>query len=83
VVFAAIEQERLREIAKFSVDAGAEALLVKLVEEVFELAFAAADDGRHHGDTLSVSEFKNAGNNLFDGLAGYGASAVGTVGSAH
>ncbi len=83
MVFAAIEQERLREIAKFSVDAGAEALLVKLVEEVFELAFAAADDGRHDGDTLSVSEFKNAGNNLFDGLAGYGASAVGTVGSAH
>jgi hypothetical protein len=45
VVLALVELDAVREVAQFAVDAGAEALLVELVEQVFELALAAAHDG--------------------------------------
>jgi hypothetical protein len=44
---------RLGEVVDFAIDAGAEALLVELVEEIFELALAAAHDGRHDGDAFA------------------------------
>ena len=79
VILAAVEQQRLGEVAHFAVDAGAEALLVELVEQVFEFAFAAAHDGRHDGDALTVAELKDALDDLFGGLAGDGPAAVGAM----
>jgi hypothetical protein len=75
-------REGLGEVAHFAVDAGAEALLVELIEQVFELAFAAADDGGHDGDALAHAELEDALDDLFGGLAGDGAAAVGAVGRA-
>jgi hypothetical protein len=46
VVFALLENRRVREVANLAIDAGAEALLIELVEQILEFAFAAADDGR-------------------------------------
>ncbi len=83
VVLAPVEQQRLGEVAHLAVDAGAKALLVKLVEQVLELALAAAHDGRHHGDALARAEFENALHDLIGGLAGDGPAAVGAVGRAH
>ncbi len=82
VVLAPVEEERLGEVAEFAVDAGAEALPVKLVEEVLELALAAADDGRHDSDALAPAEIENALSDLFGGLAGDGPAAVGAMGCA-
>ncbi len=82
VVFAAIEGWRLREVVDFAIDAGAEALLIELVEEIFELAFAAADDGRHDGDAFAFAELEDTLDDLVGGLAGDGAAAVGAVGRA-
>ncbi len=53
MVFAFFEVGGIGEVEDFAVDAGAEALLVELVEEVFEFAFAAADDGGVDGDALA------------------------------
>ena len=79
MVLAAVEGQRLGEVAQFAVDAGAEALLVELVEQVFELALAAANDGGHDGDALALAQLKNALDDLLGGLAGDGAAAVGAV----
>ena len=79
VVLAAVEQERLGEVAHFAIDAGAKALLVKLIEQIFKLALAASNNGRHDGDTLALAEFKDALDDLFGGLAGDGTAAVGAV----
>ena len=82
VVLAFVERERLGEVAHFAVDAGAKALLVKLIEQIFELTLAAANDGSHDGDALACAEFADALDDLVGGLAGDGAAAVGAVGSA-
>ena len=79
MVLAAVEEERLGEVAHLAVDAGAKALLVKLIEQVLKLALAAADDGRHDGDALAVAQFEDALHDLLGGLAGDGAAAVGAV----
>ncbi len=83
VVLAPVERGRLGEIAHFAVDAGAEALLIELIEQIFELAFAAADDGRHDGDAFAVAKLQDALDDLVGGLAGDGSAAVGAVGRAH
>ena len=83
VVLALVEVEGLGEVAHLAVDAGAEALLVELVEQIFELAFAAADDGRHDGDALAACPAARMRcDDLLGGLAGDGAAAVGAVGRA-
>ncbi len=82
VVLALFESGRLSEIEDFAVDAGAEALLVELVEEVFEFAFAAADDGRVNGDAFARREGEDALDDLLGGLAGDLAAAAGAVGHA-
>jgi hypothetical protein len=82
VIFAAVEDYGIGEVAEFAIDAGAETLLIQLIEEVFEFAFAATDNGGHDGDALSHSEFQDALHDLFGGLAGDGAAAAGAVGRA-
>ena len=79
VVLAPIQQQRLRKIPQFAIDASAKALLIKLIQQFLELAFTPADDRRHHRDALAAAEFEDAGDNLVGGLAGDGAAAVGAV----
>ena len=79
VVLAPVEQNRLGEVPHLAVDAGAEALLVKLVEQILEFALAPANDRRHDGDALACAEFENALDDLIGGLAGDGPAAVGAV----
>ncbi len=79
VVLAPVEQNGLGKVAHLAIDAGAKALLVKLIEQVLELALAAAHDGRHHGDALAAAQFEDALDDLFGGLAGDGPAAVGAV----
>ncbi len=83
MILAPVKQQRLGEILEFTIDAGAEALLVKLIEQVFELTLAAAHNRRHHGDALALSELKNALNDLVGGLPRDGPAAIGAVGRAH
>ncbi len=82
VVLALVESGRLGEVHDLAVDARAKALLIKLVEQVLELALAASDDGRHDGDALAGAELQNALDDLVGGLAGDGPAAVGAVGRA-
>ena len=82
VVFAAVEQEGLGEIAQLSVHVCAKALLIKLIEQIFKLTLSASDDGRHDGDAFALAEFKDALDDLLDGLAGDGTAAVGAMWSA-
>src|ERR1700679_827078 len=56
-------------IAHLTIDASTKALLIQFVEQVFELAFAAAHDRRIDDDAFSGCERKNALDNLFRGLA--------------
>ena len=70
---------RFGEVANFAVDAGAEALLVELVEQVFEFAFAAAHDGRVDGDAFARRQGEDALDDLLGGLAGDGAAATRAV----
>ena len=56
---------------------------VQLVEKVLELAFAAPDYRRHHGDALATAKFQNALYNLIGALARDRAAAVGAVRRAH
>jgi hypothetical protein len=79
VVLAFVERGRLGEVDHFSVNAGTKALLIELVEEVFELAFAAANDGSHDGDAFAGAELEDALDDLLSGLTSDGTSAVGTV----
>ena len=79
MILAAVQQLRLGEVAHFAIDAGAKALLVKLVQHILEFALAAAHDGRHHGDAFALAEFQDALDNLLGGLAGDGPAAVGAV----
>ena len=62
-----------------AVDAGAETLLIEFVEEVFEFAFAAANDGGEDGDALAGSEGEDALDDLLGGLAGDLAAAARAV----
>jgi hypothetical protein len=82
VVFAPVEDDGLGKITQLAVDAGAETLLVNLVEQIFKLALAAAHDGSHHGDALTFAELDNALHNLIGGLAADGPAAIGAVGRA-
>ena len=79
MVLAAVEHERLREVAQLSVDAGAKSLLVKLIEQLLKFTLSSSHDGRHDGDALTLAEFKDALDDLFGGLAGDGAAAVGAM----
>jgi hypothetical protein len=83
VVFALFEAHAFGELDHLAVDAGAEALLVEGFELFAELAFAAADDGGVDGDALAGGECRYALDDLFGGLAGDGAAAVGAVGLAY
>jgi hypothetical protein len=83
VVFAAIKQEWVSEVANLAIDTGTKALLVQLIEQIFELAFAAADDGGHDGYALAFAEFEDARNNLLGCLAGDGTAAVGAMRRTH
>src|ERR1700691_2654832 len=67
------------EIAHLTIDASTKALLIQFVEQVFELAFAAAHDRRIDDDAFSGSERKNALDDLFSGLARNWFATVGTV----
>ena len=82
VVLALLELDGIGEVADLAVDAGAEALLVELVEQVFEFALAAAHDGRVDGDALAGGEGEDALDDLLGGLAGDGAAALRAVGHA-
>ena len=82
VVLAAIEGGRFGEIVDFAIDAGAEALLVELVEEIFEFTLAAADDGRHDGDAFALAEFEDSLHDLVGCLPCDGPATVGAVGRA-
>ena len=79
MVLAAVEHQRLGEVAQLAVDAGAKSLLVELIEQLLEFALASAHDGRHDGDALTLAEFKDALDDLFGGLAGDGTAAVGAM----
>ena len=79
VVLALVERERLGQVAQFAVDARAKTLLVKLIEQILELALAAAHDGRHHRDALAGAELQDALDDLLGGLAGDGPAAIGAV----
>jgi len=82
VVFALLEIGRIGEVEDLAIDARAEALLVELVEEVFEFAFAAADDGGEDGNAFAGSEGEDALDDLLRGLAGDLAAATGAMGHA-
>ena len=82
MIFSAVEGGGLGEVVDFAIDAGAEALLIELIEEVFEFTFATADDGGHDGDAFAFAEFKDSLNDLVGGLTGDGATAVGAMGRA-
>ena len=83
VVLAPVEGHGLGKVAHLAVDAGAEALLVELIEHFLELALAAADHGRHHRDALAGSQLQDALHDLLRRLPGDGPSAVRAVGRAH
>ncbi len=65
VVLALIEGRGLGHVDQLAVDAGAEALLVELVEQILELAFAAADNGGHDRDALAGAHLENSLDDLF------------------
>ena len=52
VFLVTFEANGIGKVAHFAVNAGAKALLIQFVEQVFELAFAAADDGRVDNDAF-------------------------------
>ena len=79
VVLALVEGRGLGEVHDLAVDASAKALLIKLIEQILELALAAANDRRHDRDALARAELQDALDDLFGGLAGDGAAAVGAV----
>ena len=79
VVLALVKQDFVGKVAKFTVNAGAEALLVEFVEQVLELALAPADDRRIDDDALAGSQLQDALHDLFGRLAGDGPAAVGAV----
>ena len=69
VVLALVERERLGEVDEFAVDAGAKALLIKLIEHILKFALAAAHDRGHDGDPLAGAELQDALDDLLGGLA--------------
>ena len=79
VVLALVEGRRLGEVDDLAIDAGAKALLIKLIEQILKLTLAASDDGRHDRDALAGAELQDALDDLLGGLAGDGAAAVGAV----
>src|SRR5258705_8254362 len=83
VVLALFEAHSFGELDHLAVDAGAEALLVEGLELFAELALAAADDGGVDGDALAGGEAGDALDDLFGGLSGDGAAAVGAMGLAY
>ena len=64
----------------FSLDATHEALAAELVELLLVLAFAVANDGRHHLHARALAESEHAVAHLLDGLARDRLAAAGTVG---
>ena len=83
MVFAAIEEKGLGKIAQFAVNPGAESLLIELVEQVFELALASANDWSHHRHALAAAQFENACHDLVCGLSGNRSAAIGAMWSAY
>ena len=82
MVLALVEGRRLGEVDDLAIDAGAKALLIKLIEQILKLTLAASDDGSHDGDALAGAQLQDALDDLLGGLAGDGAAAVGAVGRA-
>ena len=70
MVLALFEDGRIGEVANLAIDACAEALLIELVEQVLEFAFASANNGRVDRDALAGRESENALDDLLGGLAG-------------
>ena len=53
MVLALVKRRRFGKVNHFAVDASAKSLLINLIEEIFELAFSAANHRGHDGDALA------------------------------
>ena len=80
VLLVPFELNGVGEVTHFAVDAGAKALLVQVVQQVFELAFAAANDRRVNNDAFSRCKRKDALHDLLGGLPRNRFAAIRTVG---
>ena len=79
MVLALVQGRGFGEVDQLAVDPSAKALLIKLIEQIFELSLAASNDGSHDGYAFAGAKLHDALDDLFGGLAGDGTTAVGTM----